>query len=165
MPALARSLAANGLAVIVDTSKEPLAAALADPQGLCIKINQFELVLGLGQQIETGSIEAVAAAGKALLERGAAQVIITLGAAGALGMSAEGCWRAVAPPVEMVSSVGSGDSLTAGLATAMLRGDSLPEALALGVACGSANTLTSLPGNIDPVQVEALRRQVRVQAL
>lgn len=165
MPSLARALAAKGLPVIVDTSKEPLAAALANPRGVSIKINQFELALGLGRRIEPGALEAIAAAGQALLERGAAQVIITLGADGALAVSAEGCWQAVAPPVEMVSSVGSGDSLTAGLAAAMLQGASLPEALAQGVACGSANALTSLPGQIDPAQVEALRRQVRVQAL
>ncbi len=165
MPGLARLLAAGGLPVLVDTSKEPLAAALTNPLGLCIKINQFELALGLDVQLEQGDIAAIAAAGNVLLKRGAAQVIITLGADGALAMSAEGCWRAVAPPVAMISSVGSGDSLTAGLATALLRGEPLPQALALGVACGSANTLTPLPGQIEPAQVEALRRQVRLQVL
>ncbi|GAB4457055.1 MAG: 1-phosphofructokinase family hexose kinase [Anaerolineae bacterium] len=165
LPGLARWLAAAGLPVLVDTSKEPLAAALANPRGLTIKINQFELALGLGLEIEPGNIAAIATAGNVLLARGAAQVVITLGAAGALAISAKGCWRAIAPPVAMVSSVGSGDSLTAGLATALLRGDSLPQALALGVACGSANALTPLPGQIEPAQVEALHRQVRLEAL
>ena len=165
LPSLARSLAAGGLPVIVDTSNAPLTAALENPDGLCIKINQFELALGLALQFETGAVDAIATAAGVLLERGAAQVIITLGADGALLISPEGCWRAAAPPVEMVSSVGSGDSLTAGLATAWLRGDTLPDALAMGVACGSANALTALPGKIDPRQVEVLRRQVQVQAL
>jgi len=51
------------------------------------------------------------------------------------------------------------------LAVALLRGQSLPQALALGVACGTANALTEEPGRFNPDDVETIRRQVEVQQI
>jgi tagatose 6-phosphate kinase len=162
---LARSLATAGRAVYVDTSGAPLAAALAQPAGLCIKVNRAELAAGLALKPNDLSSRRLAEAGYMLLARAAALVVVTLGREGALAVAPEGCWQATPPQVEVVSSVGSGDSLLAGLAVARLRGQSIEAALAFGVACGAANAMTPLPGRVDAGTVESLLARVSVARL
>lgn len=160
---LARAMAADGRAVYLDTSGGALAAVLVQPTGLVIKVNRVELAAGLGLPNEDFSTEKVIRAGRMLLERGAALVVVTLGGEGALAVAPEGCWQAAVPPVEVVSTVGSGDSMLAGLAVARLEGRSIEAALALGVACGAANATTPLPGRFERGMVEALLKQVEVK--
>jgi fructose-1-phosphate kinase PfkB-like protein len=72
-------------------------------------------------------------------------------------------WRIAAPSVERRSTVGSGDSMVAGIAVALSRGDGIEGALALGTAAGAATAAsmgTSL-GTADDVR--ALRPQIRVE--
>lgn len=161
---LARSIAAPERAVYLDTSGAALEAALAQPTGLVIKINRAELAAGLGVAAENFSLERVIAAGQNLLERGAALVVITAGGEGALAVSPQGCWQAQAPQVKVVSTVGSGDSMLAGLAIARLWGKDVAEALAYGVTCGSANALTSLPGRFERGVVDALVKLIEVKS-
>jgi 1-phosphofructokinase family hexose kinase len=162
---LARSLAADGRLIYVDTSKAALSAVLAQPAGLCVKINQHELAAGLDLPAGELSTEQLLAAGQTLLQRRAALVVVTLGGAGALAIAPEGAWQASPPPVQIVSTVGSGDSMLAGLAVAQLEGKGVANALAFGVACGSANTLSGMPGHFERNVVEALLGQIGVKKL
>lgn len=161
LAALARRLAAAGHPVYLDTSGDTLAAALARPDGLSIKINRDELAEGLG--VELDNRRQVVEAGQMLVSRGAALVVVTLGGRGALAVAAEGCWYAAAPQVKVVSTVGSGDALLAGLLAARLEGQSLAGALAWGVACGAANAATPLAGRFEPTAARTLLRQVRCE--
>jgi 1-phosphofructokinase family hexose kinase len=153
---LARSLAVERT-VYLDSSGTTLSAALAQPNGLCFKVNRSELVQGLALEPDQLSDESLLDAGKRLLERGAALVVVTLGGEGALAIAPEGCWRIDAPSVPVVSTVGSGDCLLTGLAVARLAGQSLTTALAQGVACGAANAMTRLPGRFERAVAESLR--------
>jgi len=163
---LARSLVTTERAVYLDSSGAALAEALVQPTGLCIKVNREELAAGLGIEIQDKAT--CLKAGEELLARGAALVVVTLGHEGALaiapevGTSGPGCWYAGAPPIEVVSTVGSGDALLAGLAVARLRGQNLGAALALGVACGAANALGRQPGRFEKNMVEALLERIGV---
>ncbi|MEW5961345.1 MAG: 1-phosphofructokinase family hexose kinase [Chloroflexota bacterium] len=156
--ALARSLATPPRAVYLDTSGPALTAALAQPAGLCLKVNRAELSAGLG--LELADLGQIVEAGRRLLGRGAALVVVTMGAQGAVAVSEEEAWQATPPPIAVVSSVGSGDSFLAGLAVARWRGEALDRALALAVACGAANALTSLPGQLDLTTLDKLLQQV-----
>jgi 1-phosphofructokinase family hexose kinase len=160
---LTRRLAARHKAVYIDTSLVALQAVLPQPDRLCLKINQAELAAGLGQALPDQA--ALLAAGQTLLERGAALVVVTLGPAGALAIAPEGCWQARSPAVDIVSTVGSGDSFLAGLAIARLQGRPVEAALAMAVACGTANTLTELPGRLDKAVVERLLAQVKCERI
>ncbi len=162
---LARVLVASERAIYVDTSGAALTAILAQPEGLCIKVNQLELVAGLGLALGNQAIDRLVEAGQMLLDRRAALVVVTLGSQGALAITPTGAWQASTPPVELVSTVGSGDSLLAGLIVARLAGQSLEAALAFGVACGSANAMTDLPGRFERNQVEMLLKRVSVTRL
>jgi 1-phosphofructokinase family hexose kinase len=158
---LARSLARPGRAIYVDTSGPALSAVLAQPEGLCVKVNQLELAVGLELKLKNRPINlALAESGRMLLDRGAALVVVTLGGNGALAIAPAGAWQASPPPVEVVSSVGSGDSMLAGLAVARLEGQALDAALAFAVACGSANAMSDLPGRFERTEVEALLKRV-----
>ncbi len=161
--AAAAALATPARPVYLDTNGPALNAALAHPAGLCLKVNRAELSAGLETALP--DVRHIVEAGQRLLARGAALVVVTLGDEGALAMAPAGCWQASVPPVEVVSTVGSGDSLLAGLAMARLNGESLETALAWGVACGAANALTNVPGQFAREKVEALLAGVRVKKL
>lgn len=143
---LARSLALPERKVYLDTSGEVLQLALAQPNGLCIKVNRTELAAGLQQSL--AEIAEVIKAGKMVLARGAALVIVTLGREGAIVIAPEGCWQAKSPAVAVASTVGSGDALLAGFAVSLLNGGSVEDALKLGVACGAANAIEPFTGAV-----------------
>lgn len=162
---LARSLVSLNRVVYVDTSGAALAATLAQPEGLCIKVNQGELVRGLGLESRDRPICRLVEAGQRLLGQGVVLIVVTLGDDGALAIAPDGAWQARAPSIELVSSVGSGDSMLAGLAMAGLEGKLLAESLAFGVACGSANALSDLPGRFQRREAEALLEQIEIVKL
>jgi fructose-1-phosphate kinase PfkB-like protein len=163
LSALARGLVSRERTVYLDTSVAALSAALAHPAGLCLKVNGAELAEGLGRAVDRFSTDQIIAAGRELLARGAELVVVTFGGDGALAIAPEGVWQASAPPVQVVSTVGSGDAFLAGLAVARLEGRSLQAALAVAVACGAANATTDLPGRFERETVETLLAHVEVK--
>jgi 1-phosphofructokinase family hexose kinase len=160
--ALLHALAQAGKRAIVDTSGAVLHAAL-EARPYAVKVNGSELGAALGMPV--ASVDEAAAALVALRQRGITLPVVSLGAQGALAATAEGICHACPPTTQIVSSVGSGDSLLAGLATGLLRGEPLPEALRLGVACGTADALTVGGGLIVPAEVERIRAAVGVRWL
>ncbi|MDZ7708619.1 MAG: 1-phosphofructokinase [Trueperaceae bacterium] len=105
-----------------------------------IKPNAYELGRLVGR-----TVSGVAAAREAADEArtmGAGTVVCSLGADGALWVSAEGAWHAVPPEVTVDSPLGSGDSLLAGVLSARADGADPSEALRMGVACGTATAIT-----------------------
>jgi 1-phosphofructokinase family hexose kinase len=163
--ALARAVVAPERAIYLDTSGAALAAVLSRPTGLCLKVNRAELATELHLAVDEFSMGIIISVGQSLLARGAALIVVTLGREGALAITPEGCWQASPPLVEVVSTVGSGDSMLAGLAVARLEGRSLEAALAFGVACGAANATTRLPGRFERNTVETLLTQVNVKRI
>jgi fructose-1-phosphate kinase PfkB-like protein len=140
---------------------ERLRARLARPE--LIKPNVEEAVELLGRPIrdDAEALEA-AAAFRAL---GAERVVISQGASGAIGVDATGAWKAVPPAVLVRSTVGSGDSMVAGLAVALSEGRGLAEGLRLGSAAGAATCAapgTSLGATGD---IERQLASVRVDLL
>ena len=159
---LARRLAAE-LPVYVDTSGLALVEALESPERICIKVNREELAEGLAADLQSHSD--ILEASRVLLRRSATFVVVTLGKEGAIAMAEHGAWHAQAPQLEVRSSVGSGDSLLAGLIVERSRGRSLEEALAFGVACGSANAMTRHPARFEWSAALELMRRIRVKKL
>ena len=68
--------------------------------------------------------------------------MISLGVAGALAVTEEGCERLRAPTVSIKSRVGAGDSMVAGIVLSLTRGLSLKDAVIFGVAAGAAAVMT-----------------------
>jgi fructose-1-phosphate kinase PfkB-like protein len=124
---------------LVDTRGDWLRSAAAAGPYL-VKINANEASELVRQPVRCVA-EAVGAA-RDVRALGVEVAVITLGELGAVAVSGSGTWHAALPSIAALSPVGSGDTLLGGLAVGLQSGQNLPEALALGVAAGSANALT-----------------------
>jgi 6-phosphofructokinase 2 len=81
-------------------------------------------------------------AARAVIAEGRCEVfVVSLGAAGALLATDEGCQRFPAARVAALSSIGAGDSMLAGILVGLVRGWPLAEATRFGIAAGAAALL------------------------
>jgi 1-phosphofructokinase family hexose kinase len=153
--ALARTAAggSSAVAVLADTYGPALAAVLAERPAV-VKINAEEA--GDATGIVVGDAASAEAAAAGLRDRGAASVVVTLGSAGAVVVSATGSTRLIPPGLRGAYPVGSGDAFLGGLAVGIARGDGLPDAVRLGLAAGIANALVPGAGELDPREVERI---------
>jgi 1-phosphofructokinase len=144
--------------VAVDTSGPPL-LTLASHFGSAapdlVKPNVEELaILGdtsnadLENALSRGNVEPIRVIAERLVEQGVGAVLATLGAAGALLVTASGTWLASPPPVSPRSTVGAGDSALAGYLIADSTNASAAQRLQMAVAYGSA--AAALPGSTLP---------------
>jgi 6-phosphofructokinase 2 len=69
-------------------------------------------------------------------------VALTLGEDGALLVTAGGAWRAEPMRIEVVSTVGAGDSFLGGMVAALAEGKRLDQAFRMGVAAGCAAVMS-----------------------
>lgn len=96
------------------------------------------------------------AAARQLVDRGTAEcVLVSLGAKGALLVTAEAGLHYEPVSVPPGSGVGAGDAMVAGVAVGLIRGWQLSEAVRLGVAAGAAMLLT--PGTAPCTREDAER--------
>lgn len=148
----------RGVPVGVDTSDAPLAAiadALPGTAPDLLKPNAEELgqIVGVrGEELEeraaAGELAPVRDAALALHRQGVGAVLVTLGGAGGV-LAAEGAvWYSPSARVEVASTVGAGDSASAGYLIGLVRGEGPGERLARALAYGSA--AVTLPGTTIP---------------
>jgi 6-phosphofructokinase 2 len=134
---LARDL---GSRTIVDTSEEALCLAAREGVYL-LKPNMRELRQLAGCEIKDESEQGAVV--EEIVESGQAEVVVvSLGSAGALLVSAEGAERLRAPTVPIKSKIGAGDSMVAGIVLGLARGQALPDAVRFGMAAGAAAVMT-----------------------
>lgn len=110
----------GGGRVAIDTSGNALASAI-DAGADLVKPNEHELGEILGRTLDDFSSQLDAARE---LQRKVPHVILSLGANGALFLNADGGFHASPAPVEVVSTVGAGDSLLSGYLAGLLTGES-----------------------------------------
>jgi 6-phosphofructokinase 2 len=130
----------HGAKTIVDTPGDPLSLACKEGVFL-VKPNLRELEILSGRRIENEQ-EQENLARRLVDECGTEVVVVSLGAAGALFAWKEGVDRVRAPTVPIKSKVGAGDSMVAGIMTALKRGWEIPDAVRFGVAAGAAAVMT-----------------------
>jgi 6-phosphofructokinase 2 len=130
-----------GARLVLDASGPALKAAL-DAHVHLIKPNMAEMreLSGAALDDEASLVRAC----RALIEqRRVEAVALTLGARGALLVTPDGAWRASAPSVNAVSTVGAGDSFLGAMIWAHASGKSLQEAFRYGGAGGAAAVLAA----------------------
>ncbi|MEW6045205.1 MAG: 1-phosphofructokinase family hexose kinase [Bacillota bacterium] len=163
-----------GVPSILDTSGEALRLGVRARPSL-IKPNRSELLqLARSDQADLevaadpgfGSGEVMLAeAARHVMSTGPEAAIVSLGAAGAIGVTPEAAWVARSPKVQVVDPIGAGDSMVAALSWGLARGLPLPELVALGVASGTADVTTFGGGLISRQAVEDLLARVSVAPL
>jgi 6-phosphofructokinase 2 len=137
---VARIGADKGARVVIDTSGDALREAVAEGVYL-IKPNLRELESLVGRELRSEGDREVAA--RALIEDGRVEVVaVSLGAEGALLVTADDSFRLKAPEVEPKSAVGAGDSFVGAMILGIAEGRSLRDAFTLAVATGTATVLT-----------------------
>ncbi len=160
-----RELNRRGVLTVLDSEGEPLRlGAQAEP--FLVSPNEREAEALVGQEFNDdddflNGLETIA-------EMGARNVLIT---------RESGCWallrtereprryRALAPRIDPISAVGSGDVLLAGFVAARLEGRSDEEALRAAVAAGAASTFELGAGRFSPRESGRLVAGVEVAEL
>lgn len=120
-----------------------------------IKPNEQEISLLLGREIKTEN-EALDAA-RSLRDGGVDNVIVSLGSQGMVFCGDCGESRIKVPNITPISTIGAGDSLIAGFIAALSAGRSMPDALKLAAAFGTAACLeegTNPPAKENIIRVE-----------
>lgn len=173
---LVRALHARGVWVGVDTSDEPLAALaeawredpLAAPDFLKPNAEELAQLTGAdGVELEEaaarGDLDAIRDAAQSLHRAGIAEVLVSLGGAGAVLATSGGTWYAPSPDAPVVDTVGAGDSAVAGYLIGRATGAEAPERLALAVSYGAvavSRAGTTIPSrdevDVDPSTVREL---------
>ena len=151
-----------GISAVVDTSGAALQEALAF-RPLLIKPNGEELCELFGERADTP--EALLVLARRAQAAGARNVLVSMGADGALLLAETGrVYRArLCNTRPVVSTVGAGDSVTAGFLAGLLDTGDYAEALRLGAACGSATAYSPCLAGRD--MIEAVLPEVEVTAL
>ena len=163
-----RALRGRGASVAVDTSGEPLTALLAAGPECApdlLKPNAEELAEAVGAtaaELEADPIATVAAA-ELLRARGVGAVLATLGAHGAVLVTADGSWLATPPRIAARSTVGAGDATLSGYLLGDLAREDPAQRLRRAVAYGAA--ATSLPGSAMPTPADLHLADVTVTSL
>lgn len=151
-----------GKTVIVDSSGNSLKEALPGCPDL-VKPNAEELQQLTGA--DTSSVESCVTAARALQAQGAGTVAVSLGKDGVLVVSPDGVYQGKPPKIQVVNTVGCGDSMVAGFSVGFSRGESLEETIRFAVAISVANALTKETGCFAQKDLEALLPQVTVEKL
>lgn len=145
----------HGVPFALDTSGAPLAAAVRGGRLALVKPNDAELAELAGRELRT--VADVLTAADQVLLAGTEEVLVSLGANGALLVNRDGCWWAGGDQLVPVSTVGAGDVTLAGY----LAADGPPaERLRNAVAWGRAAVL--MPGSAVPGPDDVDQGSVRV---
>ena len=135
-------LSGRGIRCVVDASG-PLLLNVLQYRPFLIKPNEAELSELCGVPLTPGDLTGVKACAARLQERGARNVLASLGPNGALLLTEDGKFlhqEAAAGTVR--NSVGAGDSMVAGFLTGLHLTGSYREALRMGAAAGAATAFS-----------------------
>lgn len=147
---------------ILDTSGEPLQLGCAVGPFL-VKPNAVEAehLTGLPVSSPTETAAAIAS----IHGMGVANVLVSLGKAGALLSDGQQRWLATPPVIKERNPIGAGDASVAGLIWGLSQGAELSEALRWSMACGAAAASTAGTADVSKAEVEALLEQVKIDNL
>ena len=148
-----------GVLTFLDSSGDALRRGMeAGP--FFVKPNETEARLLLG--VERNDPLDFAQAAVEISMKYESNVLLSMGGNGAIAAQGQDVFIVKSPRVEAKSAVGSGDCMLAGLTYGILRGFSFEEAIACGVAAGTANTLTIGAGQFKLEDFERLRGRVLI---
>ncbi|WP_028547460.1 1-phosphofructokinase family hexose kinase [Paenibacillus sp. UNC451MF] len=136
------------------------------------KPNEDEIVQLLGTQMELDMSKDMADVQQVLKEqlislydKGIPTVTVSLGSQGSLTSVEGAVFRAKAPRIDVVNTVGCGDAFVAGMAIATAGELPANERIAYATAVGSANALTEKAGYVNKLDVQRLFSDIAVEQI
>ncbi|KAE9526441.1 1-phosphofructokinase [Testudinibacter aquarius] len=156
-------LGQHGVKVVLDSSHAALTAGLKANPWL-VKPNHRELEAWIGKPLH--NLEQIIAAAKQLKAQGIANVIISMGAEGSVWLSDQAVVQARPPKCEnVVSTVGAGDSMVAGLIYGISQGWQQAQTLAFASAVSAFAVSQSNVGISDRTLVDDILQQVQINVI
>lgn len=149
----------KGKLIVVDTSGSALTGLLnADALPDFVKPNIHELREFSGQALETDA-EIIALA-RSFIAKGMKLFVVSMGGDGAWFVTADQAIHAQPPKVDIVSTVGAGDAMVAGVIRGFLNGDSLEDMAKTATAFGASNVENPSSFISTRYRIESLRDAV-----
>lgn len=148
------------LKIILDSSNEMLSEGIKGKPYL-IKPNLRELSRFVGKQL-TNPGEIVDSC-RYIISMGVEVVVASMGGEGSMLVTKDSVLVGRPPKVDIMKTIGSGDSMVAGLAAGLARGYSMEEMLRLGMACATANTQFVEIGYVSTELVEKYLGEVVIE--
>jgi 6-phosphofructokinase 2 len=157
---MARVLKEKNIKMVLDTTGEPLKLALEEGVYM-FKPNIHEMASLLGKETLYGMEQEGAAI--QILQKGQCEMLVlSLGPRGAMMAFAGDKIQYVVPPtIPVKSTVGSGDSMVAGLLYGLVNGYPPSDAIKYGVAAGTAATMTPGSGLCRKEDTETIYKWLR----
>lgn len=100
-----------------------------------------------------------------LHESGIELVVVSLGSDGALLVCKEGVYHGKPPKIEVVNTVGCGDSMVAAFAVAMERGYSNIDSLKYAISISAANAMTFSTGSFNSEDVDNIFENTQIKKI
>ncbi|MDQ7113701.1 1-phosphofructokinase [Staphylococcus simulans] len=150
----------TGAKLVVDAEKD-LVETVLPYNPFFIKPNKDELEVMFDTNITSDND--VVTHGKAILDKGAQAVIVSLGGEGAIYIDAEHCIKASVPQGNVLNTVGSGDSTVAGMLAGLAQGFDVHEAFRNAVASGTATAFSQDLANKE--MIEKVRSEIELTDL
>ncbi|MBF4245080.1 1-phosphofructokinase [Vibrio anguillarum] len=163
-PALCASwiekLHSMGKKVLFDSSRDALKAGL-DAKPWLIKPNDEELSQFMGRELHTP--EQCQAAAAQLAEKGIENIVVSMGANGVMWLNQHQWLHAKPPRMQVVSTVGAGDTLVAGLCWGHMQQMEKTELLTFATALSALAVTQVGVGMSNRKQLETLQQQIQLQ--
>jgi tagatose 6-phosphate kinase len=115
--------------------------------------------------IDSSSFGQLAQTAQSLRQSGIEIAAISVGKEGAVVACGQGVFYAKPPAVDVVNTVGSGDSMIAGFAIGICRKYSVIETIRYAVALATANTLTMETGSFKKQDLESLLPKIQIEKM
>jgi len=132
----------RGSKIILDTDGAALQAGVRMfPDVIKPNVHELSRLVGL----ELKDIHEIVSTAQTICNQGTGVVLVSLGTRGILLVGKKERYLAVPPKVEVVNTIGAGDSSIAGFVFGTTTGKTLQESLVCAVAAGTATTLRSGP--------------------
>ena len=152
----------RGAKVVLDVDREALSVGIRGKPDV-IKPNIHELSHLAGKKLEKR--EEILQAARKIYRMGVATVLVSMGPKGILLVSDGKAYQAVPPKVEVVNTIGAGDSSVAGFIYGISKGFDLKESLIWATAAGTATTLRRGTALATREDVEKIVPQVEVETV
>lgn len=152
--------------VLLDTSGSALKESIEAPiKPTLIKPNEYELADLLGEKIATNNLADLKQKLAAPLFKRIPWIVLSLGASGAVIKHGEEYYYAKVPKIEVVNTVGSGDSVIAGLAFGLDKREAPEMIIKRGMAYGVLNALEEQPGRLKIEKLTEIMAQIEVSKI
>lgn len=150
--------------VLLDCSGKVLEQVLKAKKAMpdLIKPNIDELNQLLGKKLHAENLDGLKTALADPLFADIEWVVVSLGAKGAFVKHNDAYFQVKIPSVQVVNPVGSGDSVVAGLAAAMLQGKSVEDIMKTAMTTGVLNAMETQTGYVNKAKFDLIFQQVEV---